>query len=84
MYFVFTDLIASFDVETSESGRAAVLQTLAVDLIAAVDIEISQLCAISEKLSECRVTHTAAIAQSERFDLAAAFGHLDQARIAQP
>ena len=79
-----SDLNAVLNEEASDSNRTAGLQTLARDLIAAKEIETTQLCAIGEQRGECRVTHTGAIAQSERFELAAAFGHLDQARIAQP
>ena len=69
--------------ETSKNARAARLQTLACDLFAVVQIETSQLCAMGEQLSESGVTHSLAIEEYERAQLAAAFGHLDQARITQ-
>ena len=67
------------DVETSESGRVARLQTLASEQFAIVDTETSQLCAIGEQYSEVGVTHFVAVRENERFEIAAAFSQLEQA-----
>ena len=67
--------------EASKSNRTAVLQTLSRDQIAVAYIETSQLCAIGEQLSDGVVAHSIAIMKLERVQLAAAFGHLAQARI---
>ena len=43
------------------------------------EIETIQLCAIGEQLSDRSITHISTLIENERFELAAAFGHSDQA-----
>ena len=78
-----SDRIGAIDIETSKSGRAASLKTLAAEPRAIADIETSQLCAKGEQFTDGSVTHFVAVKENERFELAAAFSQLDQAPTAQ-
>ena len=67
----------------SESGRAAALQTLARDRSALGEVEMRQLCAIVEDSLDSGVAFVDAFVKNELVQLAAAVGHLDQARIVE-